>query len=58
MNNNNTINNKMSADENKVAIVTGSSIGIDYETSLRLENTSNSITAISAQEGSTPFVFN
>ena len=41
----------MSADENKVAIVTGSSIGIDYETSLRLENTSNSITAISAQEG-------
>lgn len=47
MNNNNTINNKMSADENKVAIVTGSSIGIDYETSLRLENTSNSITAIS-----------
>jgi hypothetical protein len=58
MNNNNTINNKMSADENKVAIVTGSSIGIDYETSLRLENTSNSTTAISAQEGSTPFVFN
>ena len=41
----------MSADENKVAIVTGSSIGIDYETSLRLD-------AISAQEGSTPFVFN
>ena len=37
MNNNNTINNKMSADENKVAIVTGSSIGIDYETSLRLQ---------------------
>jgi hypothetical protein len=58
MNNNNTINNKMSADENKVAIVTGSSIGIDYEISLRLENTSNSITTISAQEGSTPFVFN
>ena len=58
MNNNNSINNKMSADENKVAIVTGSSIGIDYETSLRLENASNSITAISAQEGSTPFVFN
>jgi NADP-dependent 3-hydroxy acid dehydrogenase YdfG len=58
MNNNNTINNKMSADENKVAIVTGSSIGIDYETSSRLENTSNSITAISAQGGSTPFVFN
>ena len=57
MNNNNSINNKMSADENKVAIVTGSSIGIDYETSLRLENASNSITAISAQEGSTPFVF-
>ena len=47
----------MSADENKVAIVTGSSIGIDYETSSRLENTSNSITSISAQEGSTPFVF-